>query len=925
MKYSWLLTFVSSFLFTVAFAQQNSYLIDKNYNGLNLPAFINKAEQNLNVHFFYQKDSLPVDLQMVVENDSASLEQVLSTNLKPYRFFATVDASGNIFLTRGAKLKTSLPPGFFNLHQSENFNSDSSENSQKYLTTKKEIGVKTIYVGNKKEGAYLESVKMSGYMTSKTKGGKVIGATMYFSELKSGVVTDENGFYSIQLKKGRYTLTIRSMEYEEKKFRLEVYSDAQINFALDEKVSALKEVVITASASNKLKNTSMGYEKISAKSIKLIPKMMGENDIVKTALLLPGVQAVGEGTAGYNVRGGSADQNAFYLNQIPVYNTSHLLGFFTAFTPNAIDELTIYKGNFPAQFGGHLSSVFDITAREGNNKKFTAEGGISPVSANLMVDGPINKGKGGYMVGVRSTYSTWALKLVQVDAIRNSRAKFNDGVVNIHYKLTDNNKLSATGYYSSDGIVLASLTDYDYHNAGASLKWTHFFKQKHNFELSGIYSNYGYNERNSSSDIRGYKVNYGLNHMEAKAGVSLNPNAEHHIHIGANSVLYKLDQGNYNPLDDKSLVIPVKLNKEEGLESGLYMNEEWKPSAIFSLSAGIRYNFYTFFGPHTSYVYRDDSPLISGNIVDTVNFGKNKKVKSYSAPDFRLSAKYSINEFMSVKAAFNQAHQYIFMLSNTIAIAPTDKWKLVDDHIKPMMGRQYSLGFFSELKKHKYEFSTELYYKETKNLVEYKDGANLLVNKIPETDVLQGNLNSYGAEFMLKKMSGKLSGWITYTYSRAIVKIDGERADQKINLGKAYPANYDKPHAVNFVANYKLSHRVSVSSNFVYSTGRPITFPSAVYYQQGIPIVHYSSRNEYRIPDYIRVDVSVNLEGNLKARKFKHSSWSLSVYNLLGRDNPYSVYFKQEGTHINGYQLAIFGSPIFSLTYNFKLGSFEGQ
>jgi hypothetical protein len=412
--------------------------------------------------------------------------------------------------------------------------------------------------------------------------------------------------------------------------------------------------------------------------------------------------------------------------------------------------------------------------------------------------------------------------------------------------------------------------------------------------------------------------------MEGKVGVSLNPNSAHHIHIGANSVLYKLDQGNYAPLNEGSLVIPVRLNKEQGIESGVYINEDWKPSAIFSLSAGVRYNFYTYLGPHTSYTYQNDGPFIIKNITDTVKYEKNTKVKSYSAPDFRLSTKFSVNEFISLKASFSQVHQYIFMLSNTIAIAPTDKWKLVDDHIRPMKGQQYSLGFFSELKKHMYEFSTEVYYKKTQNLVEYKDGANLLVNQVPETDVLQGDLNSYGSEFMLKKLNGKLSGWVSYTYSRAIVQVNGDKSEEKINFGKAYPANYDKPHAFNIVANYKLSHRVSVSSNIVYSTGRPITYPAAVYYQQGIPIIHYSGRNEYRIPDYFRVDVSINVEGNLKSRKFKHSSWNFSVYNLLGRDNPYSIYFKQEGWLINGYQLSIFGSPIFSVTYNFKLGSYEG-
>ena len=414
-----------------------------------------------------------------------------------------------------------------------------------------------------------------------------------------------------------------------------------------------------------------------------------------------------------------------------------------------------------------------------------------------------------------------------------------------------------------------------------------------------------------------------MNHIEARTGLTLLPNGEHTIHIGANSVLYRLNQGSYLPLNTESLVMPVALKNEQGVESGVYINEEWKPSAIFSLTGGFRYNFYTFLGPHESVVYKQGQPLQVSNIEDTIHFSKNSKVKSYAAPDIRLSAKYSINENMSVKAAFNQAHQYIFMLSNTIAVAPTDKWKLADEHIKPMKGEQYSLGFFSEMKKHTYEFSTELYYKKTHNLVEYKDGANLLVNPLPETDVLQGGLTSYGSEFMFKKLKGKLNGWVSYTYSRAIVLVNGESAEEKINLGKAYPASYDKPHAFNIVANYILSHRLSVSSNIVYATGRPITYPVAVYYQQETPIIHYSARNEFRIPHYFRVDLSVNLEGNLKSKKFKHSSWNLSVYNLLGRNNPYSIYFKQEGRVIKGYKLSIFGSPILSITYNFKLGSYE--
>lgn len=916
-----LILFVACFQ-QMVFAQKNTYLVNRSYNGLSLTDFISKVQQATDLRFFYHKDSLPV-MNMVVEKDSLLLEDVLVSNLRPYHIFTTIDQQGHVFLTKDVPVKTTLPLAFFPDQQASEPNDGVYNTTEKYLTTKNEIGIKTLYVGTKRKGAYKEEAVMNGYLTGGSKGVKVIGATLYIEELKTGVVSDVNGFYSIQLKKGRYTLLIKSLEYEEKKYHLEVYSDAQINFSLEEKISALKEVVIVAAGANNLKSTNMGYEKITTKSIKMIPKMMGENDIVKTTLLLPGVQSVGEGTAGFNVRGGSADQNVFYLNQIPVYNTSHLMGFFSAFTPNAISELTLYKSSFPAQYGGHLSSVFDISSREGNNKKFSAEGGISPVTANLLAEGPISKGKNSYLVGVRSTYSDWALKLVNVDAIRNSRARFNDGIANLTFGLNEKNRLNATGYFSKDRIILASLTDYEYQNAGAALKWNHYIRQKHNFELSTIYSTYDYSERNNSSLIRAYQTNYELKHLEARTGLSLVPNGNHHINVGASSIFYKLDQGNYKPLNDESLVIPIRLKTEEGVESAVFINEEWRPSAIFSLSAGLRYNFYTFLGPHDSYVYKENEPMEVDNIVDTTFYPKNKKVKSYAAPDLRLSAKYSINEFMSVKAAFNQVHQYIFMLSNTISVSPTDKWKLVDEHIQPMNGEQYSVGFFSELKKHMYEFSMELYYKNVRNLVEYKDGANLLVNPIPETDVLQGDLKSYGAECMLKKISGKVNGWVSYTYSRAIVKVNGEKPGEKINFGNPYPANYDKPHAFNIVANYKFSHRLSVSSNVVYATGRPITFPAAVYYQNGIPITHYSARNEYRIPDYFRVDLSVNIEGNLKSKKFKHSSWNISVYNLLGRDNPYSIYFKQEGNLIKGYQLSIFGSPILSLTYNFKLGSYE--
>jgi hypothetical protein len=385
--------------------------------------------------------------------------------------------------------------------------------------------------------------------------------------------------------------------------------------------------------------------------------------------------------------------------------------------------------------------------------------------------------------------------------------------------------------------------------------------------------------------------------------------------------MYRIDRGDYLPLDEGSLIIPKNLGEEQGLEAGIYISDEWKALPNLTLYGGLRFNGYGYLGPTSVYDYTEGAPRIPENITDTLVFGDNEVAKSYFGLDYRFAATYLVNPNFSVKASYNRLHQYIFMLSNTIALAPTDKWKLADYHIEPMVGDQVSLGFYSNFSKNMYEFSIEGYYKWVDNLVEYRDGADLIVNEFPEQEVLQGELNSYGVEVMIKKPYGRLNGWVNYTYSRSIVQVQDEKTGESNNFGTAYPANWDKPHAFNLVANYKLSRRLSISSSVVYSTGRPITYPTAIYYQDGQEILHYSLRNEYRLPDYFRLDASVILEGNLKKKKFLHGSWIFSVYNLTGRRNAYSVYFKSENGRINGYKLSIFGTQIFSITYDFKLGN----
>ncbi len=914
-----LLVSVSSIL-----AQSDEVYIDKSYNNLEWVDFVNKVENNFHIKFYYE-DSVLNSLRVKINNDLL-LKQVLWENLRPLKL-SFVFENENIFINKGTAVSTELPKGFFDvsLSDADDMLDDRSKESniQEYLSTRKALLSRNIVVGNRKDGAGKETVIIDGFIKNTEDGLPIIGASLYFEETETGTTTNERGYFSISLKKGKYSLNVNSIESKEEKYQLEVLSDGRIEIFLDRKIYALDEVIIRSDMEDNIRGTQMGFDKISAKSIKEIPSIMGERDIVKVALLLPGVQSVGEGASGYNVRGSPADQNIFYLNNIPVYNTSHLFGFFSAFTPDAISDFKLYKSNIPAKYGGRLSSIFDITAKEGNKKKFSLRGGISPITGSLMVEGPFAKDKSSYLIAVRSTYSDWVLKLIDNYEIQNSNARFADAITNFSIALNPNNQIKILTYYSYDDISLISQTDYGYENIGASIGWDHIIRNKHNLQLTYSFSNYSFNEENNQIEWAAYKNNYNLQHNEVRANITLRPNEKHSISFGFNSILYNLDNGDHLPLNELSEVIPVDMGVEKGVEGGIYVDEEWTVTPVFSISGGFRLNYYSYLGPQDVYEYINGAPLEIENIIDTVHYANNESITTSINPDFRIAAKYILSPQFSVKASFSQLHQYIFMLSNTIAMSPTDKWKLSDSHIKPMRGQQYSVGIFTNFFKGKLEFSAEAYYKKVENLVEYKDGANLVVTQAVETEVLQGDLDAYGLELMIKKPYGRLNGWINYTYSSSSVLVKGDDEFTSINFGKSYPANYDKPHALNLVLNYKLSRRLSFSSNVVYSTGRPITYPTSIFYQDGVPNTYYSSRNEYRLPDYFRLDLSVNLEGNLKKNKIIHGSWSFSVYNVTGRNNAYSVYFKSENGVINGYKLSIFGSPILSLSYNFKLGNYD--
>lgn len=884
--------------------------------------WVNEVNQENDIRIFFNPDSIP-DLPITLPEIPTPLPEYLKSLFAPSTNNISYDNQGNIFITGSQALVTTLDRELFlSNEQKQNIQEVEDRQLKKFLEISKNYASKTIVFGKDMPGLN-KQMDISGTVLLSEENTPIVNATLFIEELNMGTTSDENGNFSFSLPKGRYTLSIKSLETEDESIRIIVKSSAHHTLFLNPKLFLLEEFMVGAERVDNVRGTQMGFEKLSIKKVSQLPTVMGERDIVKIALLLPGVETIGEGSVGFNVRGSPADQNIFYVNDAVICNPSHLFGFFSSFNADALNEFSLSKSNIPIKYGGRLSSVFDISVKKGNPDQFSARGGISPITTNIMAEGPLVKNHSSYLLSLRSTYSDWIFKLIKDEEISKSQAYFGDGLLNLSWKLNPKNELNFFTYYSYDDAKIASLTNNTYTNFGSSLNWKHYFKQKHSLDLSFTKSDFAYDDINTDISINGYQQSYQLGHTELKGILKLNLNEDHQTIFGVNSILYEVNRGDFLPADETSLIEHISFEPEKGLESAIFAGDTWEVFPFLEVYAGIRFNHYRYLGPKTVYEYVFNNPLTPQNIIDTLFFGKNQTITYHNGLDYRASIRYMLSENLSVKASYNRLHQYIFLLSNTIAISPTDRWKLSDYHIDPLVGDQFAIGFYSDFPNSLIEASVETYYKTNKNLVEYKDGAELIVNEIPETEIVQGSLKAYGIELMLKKPYGKLNGWVNYAYSRALVEVDNEVTGEQNNFGIPYPANYDKPHSFNLVLNYKKSKRLTFSGTIVYSTGRPITYPAALYFLDGQEITHYSLRNEYRLPDYFRVDASISLEGNLKAKKFAHGSWMLSVYNLTGRKNAYSVYFKSNNGILQGYKLSVFGFPIFSITYNFKLGNYE--
>lgn len=844
----------------------------------------------------------------------------LRRDLLKYNYIVT-EKDGYLYILKNIGITLDISKDFYS---QQNDKKDDNEKLISALSSVEENIAssenKVYIIGNPTSKFAGKMAILSGYVKSVNSGEPVIDAGVMIESHSLSALTDESGYYRINVPVGSSTLTLKAYGMKDTHLSIEVYESGNLDIKMSEIVYSLTGSVVYAESSSNVRNTNMGIEKIRIDKIKNIPTVFGEADILKVVLTLPGVKSVGESSGGFNVRGGATDQNLILFNGGTIYNPTHLFGLFSAFNPDIISDIELYKSSIPAKFGGRISSVLEVNSRSGNANKISGSAGIGLLSGKFHLEGPIFSEKTTFITGVRSSYSNWILGfLPESSGYNNGAANFYDATLGVNHRFNERNSLQVFGYYSNDGFKFSADTSYKYNSMNASLKWKNIVSDKMNYTMTAGVDRYNHYIEEAGNQVNAYRMSFRIDQYYAKIDFSNMLSDKHTINYGLNLLMYDTKPGILTPIGEYSLVIPKEVAGERGAEAALFIGDTWKMSPSFSVDFGIRYSVYSMIGPTKYYKYFGEI-IDETTVEEEVAVKKGELVKPYHAPEFRFSMKYDVNSRLILKAGFNTMKQYIHMISNTVAVSPTDTWKLSDYNIKPQDGWQAAAGIFKifEANGNDVELSLEGYYKRLYNYLDYKSGAQINMNENIERDIVTVTGKAYGAELMLKKELGKLNGWIGYTYSRTLLKEQGEKEFYNINRGEWYSAPYDKPHDFKIVANYKFTHRFSVSLNLDYSTGRPITVPVRVYkYLNGYRL-QYSDRNAHRIPDYFRLDVAINIEPSHYLRKMTHSTVTLGVYNLTGRQNAFSVFFETKANTINGYKLSIFGAPIPYISYNIK-------
>jgi len=915
-----IITLVLLFTFGLANAQQTDPKITIDYTNEPLEEVIESIESKTNYHFYYDASWLskePISGNYV----DTKLSSILSDLFKNTVLNFFVMDGNKVVLTQNNIIYDSLPTNFFNDEKTVVIDEEDTKTNPLFVKEEKATKttpIQTVRIGKEDRANTRKRFILKGTAINPDTGEPISSLAIVVKGKNLGTTTNFDGYYEIELPAGLNQLETKSLGNEDVQKNVIIYNDGMLNFELREDLQSLDEIVLEANRGQNVKQAATGVTQIKVEEIKTIPLVLGERDILKVATILPGISTAGEGSSGYNVRGGKTDQNLILLDEGVIYNPSHFFGIFSALNPFTTGDVDIYKGSVPAEYGGRLSAVFDINTKDANVEKFSGEAAIGPVTSNVTLEVPIVKGKSGFLIGGRTTYSDLILKQLDEPSLANSKANFFDIVAKFNSEIGEKDDIKATAYYSRDAFSITSDSIYSYSNRLGSLQWNHKFNDKNRGSLIVSNSQYRFNIDYDGDLDQDFELGYKVTETELKLRMKYIMSNEHKFDYGASAKIYNVSPGTIEPTGGDSIIQMVDLPEEKAMEAAVFVGDVWEVNDKLLINAGLRYSFYSALGPSDQNVYQEGLPKNDGTLLETKSYANNESIANYGGPEVRASLRYLLGKDFSIKAGYNTSYQFIHTLSNNTTVSPTDTWKLSDLNIKPQQAQQYSLGFFKNLDDATYELSLEGYYKLSENIIDYKVGADVLLNERIETEVLQGNGRAYGAELLLRKSKGKLNGWIGYTYSRALFQLDSEFPEERVNNGEFFPSNFDKPHDFSLVSNYKFTKRFSGSLNFIYQTGRPVTYPIGSYVLNGNEYVFYSDRNKFRIPDYYRLDLSFNIEGNHKIKKFAHSFWNISIYNVLGRNNPYSVFFVTEEGKVKAYQSSIFSVPVPTITYNFK-------
>ncbi len=868
-------------------------------------------------------DSLQVTIHVDDQKLDVVLEQIISGTSLDFLIM-----NDQIFITNDIKVLTSPKLAELLIQDKTKIQT----NVEKGLVFKREyqltgtnsdqLSNQIFEIGSRSELVSGGKATIAGYLKDAVTGEPLPSALVYSERPLLSTLTDASGFYSFTLPLGKNKIRYQLVGMKPSERNVILFSNGQLNVNMYEDVFALDEVVIQSDRDANIESVQMGVSKISISESKNVPIVLGERDIMKVATTLAGIQTVGEGASGFNVRGGKADQNLILLDKFPLYNTSHFFGFFSVFNSEAVEDMQVYKSSMPARYGGRLSSVMDIKSKQARRDTIGGSGGISPITSKLTFELPLFSGKAGLMLGGRATYTNWMLDRIGNSEFAENDVSFADAVLRYDHDINENNKLTVSGYWSVDNFkidsdTLFAFSDFNYSNRALSVDYTNAVSRDLSLSFTGVYSGYGYNLKYDASPEGAFVQDFDISEVIGRGELIYTGKEKHEMRGGVEVKKLSVNPGSQLPLDEESLVERFQIERENGLESSIYISDQYNFNDRLSFYSGLRYSTFASIGEQTVYDYLDDAPKNEETISDSIRYGKGELIKLYGGIEPRISARYKLNRRSSIKLGYNRTRQYSHTLTNSASISPTDIWRLSSTHLKPQIADQISLGYYQNFTKQSIETSLEGYYKRIDNLLDFKVGSKFLLNPTVEAVALQGPGKSYGLELSIKK-EGKLSGWINYTFARTFIKLDSRFGEERINGGVFYPANYDIPHTVNLVSNYKFTHRLSFSYNFVFKSGRPITYPVGVYDFYRSLSIHYSDRNAYRIPYYMRMDFGINLEAGHKRNKLAYSYWSFSIYNFLGRKNPYSVFFSTEGNQIKGYKLVVFGNPIPTISYNFK-------